>query len=253
MKNILVEKDGRLLKIFINREKKLNPLDIETIEEIGEALKEERQIGIISGMNRAFSAGADINVFLNLDPVTAYDFSKRGHQVMDFIEERQMPVIAAIHGFALGGGFELALACDIRIAHPDTYFGLPEVTLGIIPGFGGTQRLRNLVGNSRAFELASLGTRIDSSKALSMGIISEINDKYLERAVELGKQYEALPFESLAYIKELTRGRKMDLFDREKEYFGNMFRTENQKEGAAAFVEKRKANFNTKINNSLFD
>ncbi len=253
MKNIMVEKEGRLLKIFINREKKLNPLDIETIEEIGEALKDEKYIGIISGMNKAFSAGADINVFLNLDPVTAFDFSKRGHQVMDFIEERQMPVIAAIHGFALGGGFELALACDIIIAHPDTYFGLPEVTLGIIPGFGGTQRLRNLVGDKMAFQLASLGTKVDSNRALNLGIISEINEKYMERAIEIGKQYEALPYESLAYIKELTRGKNRDLFDREKEYFGNMFKTENQREGARAFIEKRKANFNTKINNSLFE
>ena len=89
--------------------------------------------------------------------------------------------------------------------------------------------------------------------ALNLGIISEINEKYMEKAIEMGKQYEALPYESLAYIKELTRGKNRDLFDREKEYFGNMFKTENQREGARAFIEKRKANFNTKINNSLFE
>ena len=253
MKNIIVEKEGRILKVLINREKKLNPLDMETIEEIGEALKDESYIGIIAGNNKAFSAGADINAFLDLDPATAFDFARRGHEVMDFIEERRMPVIAAIHGFALGGGFELAMACDLRISHPDAYFGLPEITLGIIPGFGGTQRLRRLVGENKAFELASLGSRIDSTTALQLGILNEVSEKYLERAGEIGKRYESLPYEPLAYIKELTRNKNQDLFGREKEYFGNMFKTANQKEGASAFVEKRTPAFNSSINKNLFE
>jgi enoyl-CoA hydratase/carnithine racemase len=251
MSEISLEENGRVLTIFINRENKLNPLNIETIEEIGEALKDESKIAVISGNNKAFSAGADIKVFLNLDPKTGFDFAKRGHDVMNFIQERRMPVIAAIHGFALGGGFELAMSCDLRISHPEAIFGLPEVTLGIIPGFGGTQRLRTLVGEGKAFQMASLGLKIKADEALKLGIVNELNEKYLERALELAKIYESLPYESVAYIKELIRGNHGNSYDREKEYFGNIFRTDNQKEGAKSFVEKRKPNFNKNIKKDL--
>ncbi len=252
MNNIEVERNGRIIKIAIKREKKLNPLDIETIEEIGEALKDHRNIAVITGMNRAFSAGADINVFLNLDSKTGYEFAKRGHDVMNTIQERPMPVLAAIHGFALGGGFELALACDIRISHPETIFGLPEVTLGIIPGFGGTQRLKRIIGESKAFEMTSMGKKIGAQDALNLGILNEINEKYLERSMETAKLYEKMPFESLAYIKELIRNGSGNMMDREKEYFGNCFKTENQKEGARSFIEKREATFNRNVNFDLF-
>ncbi|MGP6239952.1 enoyl-CoA hydratase/isomerase family protein [Cuniculiplasma sp. SKW4] len=246
MKNINVEEDGRILKIMINREKSTNPLDIETIEEIGEALKDENRIGVIYGNNRAFSAGADISLFLNLSPGDAYNFAQKGHDVMNFIQTRKMPVIAAIHGFALGGGFELALACDYRIAHPATILGLPEVTLGVLPGFGGTQRLLRLAGESLTFDLISRGKRINAQDALNYGLINEISEEYLKSALSVAKEYESLPIEALTSIKELIRKAPDSGFELEKEYFANLFNTSNQKEGARAFLEKRKANFNTK-------
>ncbi len=247
MNNIKVEKKGRVITVMIDREKSTNPLNIETLEEIEEALKDERKIGIIYGNNRAFSAGADINLFTQMDPQKAYDFARRGHDVMDFIQSRKMPVIAAIHGFALGGGFELALSCDYRIAHPSTVFGLPEITLGILPGFGGTQRLLRIVGETKAFELVSRGLKFNAEKALSMNIINEIQEDYLGRAREIASEYESLPYEALANIKELIRKPADSGFEMEKEYFGDLFRTENQKEGAKAFLDKRKANFNKNI------
>lgn len=246
MKNINVEEEGRILKIMINREKSTNPLDIETIEEIGEALKDETRIGVIYGNNRAFSAGADISLFLNLSPRDAYDFAQKGHDVMNFIQTRKMPVIAAIHGFALGGGFELALACDYRVAHPGTILGLPEVTLGVLPGFGGTQRLLRLAGESLAFDLISRGRRISAREALDYGFINEISEDYLNRGISVAKEYESMPVEALTSIKELIRRAPDSAFELEKEYFANLFNTYNQKEGARAFLEKRKPNFNTK-------
>ena len=246
MKNIKVEQSGRITKIMINREKSTNPLNIETIEEIEEALKDETRVGVIYGNNRAFSAGADISLFLDLTPRDAYDFAQKGHDVMNFIQTRKMPVIAAIHGFALGGGFELALACDYRIAHPSTVFGLPEITLGVLPGFGGTQRLLRIAGEGLAFDMISRGRKISAQEALSYGFINEVNENYLDRAMEVAREYESLPVEALASIKELIRKAPDSGFELEKEYFANLFSTDNQKEGARAFLEKRKANFNQK-------
>ena len=244
MEYINVEHSGRVADIQINCKNPMNPLTVEVLEEIGEVLKDEKKIGLISGMNRAFSAGANIKAFLDLQPQAAYEFSRRGHDVMNFIAERKMPVIAAIHGFALGGGMELAIACDYRIAHPSTIMGLPEITLGILPGFGGTQRLRHLVGETKAFELATTGKKFSAEEAMNMGILNEITEDYHKKGMETAKQYEKLPVESLGYIKELIRAKHDEAFYLEMEYFGRVFKTENQKEGVKAFIEKREASFN---------
>lgn len=247
MKNIRTEESGRIIRVMIDRTKTMNPLDIETLEEIGESLKDERKIGVIYGNNRAFSAGADISIFQNLNPRSAYEFAMKGHDVMNFIQTRKMPVIAAIHGFALGGGFELSLACDYRISHPSTQFGLPEVTLGVLPGFGGTQRLLRLLGETVAFDMISRGRKINAQEALGLHLINEVSDDYLGRAMEVAKEYESLPFEALTSIKELIRKQPDSGFELEKEYFANLFNTENQKEGTMAFLEKRKPAFNRHI------
>ncbi len=244
MENIKVGQSGKVADIQINCKNPMNPLTVEVLEEIEETLKDESKIGLISGMNRAFSAGANIKEFIDLHPQKAYEFSRRGHDVMNFIAERKMPVIAAIHGFALGGGMELAIACDYRIAHPSTIMGLPEITLGILPGFGGTQRLRHLVGETMAFELATTGKKFGAEVAKQIGILNEITENYYERGMEVAKQYEKLPVEALGYIKELIRAKHDDNFYLEMEYFGRVFATENQKEGVKAFLEKREASFN---------
>ncbi|MGP6219995.1 enoyl-CoA hydratase/isomerase family protein [Caldiplasma sukawensis] len=247
MKNIKTEERGRILIVKMARENPLNPLNIEMLEEIGEVLKDEKKVAIITGENKAFSAGADINIFLNLDKSTAYSFARKGHDVMDQISERSMPVIASIHGYALGGGFELALACDFRVAHPKTQMGLPEITLGIIPGFGGTQRLKEIAGRTLAFRMISFGERIDAQKAFEYGIIDEVSENYFEASVSLAERLCNAPFQSLSYIKKLVYDRRDEKYDLEKEYFANLFGTPDQIEGAKAFFEKRKPQFNKNI------
>lgn len=244
MEYLKVSEKGRITDIQLNLPNPANPLTVDVLEEIQEVLKDEMKIAVISGMNKAFSAGANIKVFVDLEPKTAYEFSRRGQDVMNFLAERKMPVIAAIHGYALGGGMELALACDYRIAHPNTIMGLPEITLGILPGFAGTQRLRHLVGETKAFELATMGKKFGAEDAFKWGILNEISETYHERAMEVALQYEKLPKESLAYIKNLMRTKHDDLFTLEMEYFGRIFETANQKEGVKAFLEKREAKFN---------
>lgn len=246
MKLISEETKGRVAVITLRTENPFNPISMEMLEEIEEVIRNQDRIVVIKGDNRAFSAGADISRFPHMTPADAFHFSQRGHEIMDLIASRDMPVIAAIHGFALGGGLELALSCDVRIAHPNTVFGLPEVTLGILPGFGGTQRLKSLVGEGRAYWLVSTGSRFKADDALSWGVLTEISENFSERALEIARQYEQLPYESLVHIKKLIRPIERANLDREMEYFANLFLTENRDEGVSAFLDKRKPNFNQK-------
>ena len=243
-KNIkLVEKNGYRI-IWIERESPLNPLNMETLEEIEDVLDEKsKETTIIAGKNRAFSAGADIKGFLQMNESSAFEFAGSGHRVMNIISGYPFPVIAAIHGYALGGGFELALACDIRICTPDTQLGLPEVTLGIVPGFGGTQRLKELIGEGMAFYYASTGKRLTAERSLQLGIVSEINPAVFERAEQIAIEYASLPPVSLRLIKNLVRKHADDGFQDEIDAFAEVFGTEDHREGITSFLEKRKPKF----------
>ncbi len=236
------ERDGIRI-ITIRKENKLNPLDVQTLEDIAGALSGKPLVTVIKGSERAFSAGANIKEFQSLKPEEAYHFAVRGQIALDYIASYERPVIAAIRGFALGGGFELSLACDIRICSPDTRMGLPEVTLGILPGWGGTQRLRRIIGETRAFDLASTGRIIDAGEAKTLGIVNEVSERPEEDAIEIAKVYAKSALVSVGMIKSLIRGKEFDLFDSEKEAFGKIFETEDSREGVRAFLEKRKPSF----------
>ena len=236
------ERDGIRI-ITIRKENKLNPLDVQTLEDIAGALSGKPLVTVIKGSERAFSAGANIKEFQSLKPEEAYHFAVRGQIALDYIASYERPVIAAIRGFALGGGFELSLACDIRICSPDTRMGLPEVTLGILPGWGGTQRLRRIIGETRAFDLASTGRTIDAGEAKTLGIVNEVSERPEEDAIEIAKVYAKSALVSVGMIKSLIRGKEFDLFDSEKEAFGKIFETEDSREGVRAFLEKRKPSF----------
>lgn len=236
------ERDG-IRVITIRKENKLNPLDVQTLEDIAGTLSKKPLVTVIKGSERAFSAGANIKEFQSLKPEEAYHFAVRGQIALDYIASYERPVIAAIRGFALGGGFELSLACDIRICSPDTRMGLPEVTLGILPGWGGTQRLRRIIGETRAFDLASTGRTIDAMEAKSLGIVNEVSERPEEDAIEIAKSYAKSALVSVGIIKSLIRGKEFDLFDSEKEAFGKIFETEDSREGVRAFLEKRKPSF----------
>ncbi|TRM79170.1 crotonase, partial [Sulfolobus sp. B1] len=170
METIMVKEEDKLGWIILNRPDKLNSINLKLIEETEIALKnfavnDNIKVVIITGNGRAFSAGADISQFKELDPVKAWEFALKGRQLMDYIERFPKPSIAMINGYALGGGLELALSCDLRIASSSAELGLPEINLGIFPGFGGTQRLTRLVGKGRALEIMMLGERIKADYA----------------------------------------------------------------------------------------
>ncbi len=241
--NIEVEDMDVARVISIRKENKLNPLDLETLREIRQAVSESQGTVIISGSEKSFSAGANLKFFDGISPESAYHFSTEGHDILDFIAGFEHIVIAAINNFALGGGFELALACDFRIANGTAKIGLTEATLGIIPGWGGTQRLKELVGPSRALMLASLGKTISGEEAHRMGIIDQLSDHPLDAANELAGLYSKMPGKAVGLIKGLMRSRNSDPYEDEKESFGKVFETEDSREGVRAFLEKRKPNF----------
>ena len=243
-RNIKVEDRESVRIIRISKESPLNPLDIETLKEIGEAVTASgNRVVVITGENKAFSAGANIKNFVDMEPETAFRFATEGHDIMNSIASHGMPVIAAIHGYALGGGFELALACDFRIAAPGSKLGLPEVTLGILPGFGGTQRLKQLVGEGKALELVSTGKTITAEEAEKLGIIMKVAEDYLGEALKFADELASKAPVALGYIKNLVRARPDNIFEDEKEKFALLFETEDRKEGINAFIEKRKPAF----------
>ncbi|MHB8397167.1 MAG: enoyl-CoA hydratase/isomerase family protein [Thermoplasmataceae archaeon] len=242
-KNILVEERDGVSVIRINRENKLNPLNVETLKEIKDAVS--RSVGpvIITGSEKAFSAGADIRNFSGLKPETAYHFATEGHDVMDYIAGCDRIVIAAVRNYALGGGFELALACDFRVANREAKLGLTEVTLGILPGWGGTQRLKEMAGTGKALLLTSQGKMISGEEALSLGIVDFLADDPFEEAMKLARNYTGSPLKAVGMIKSLIRSRASNPYEDEKEAFGKVFETDDAREGVSAFIEKRKPVF----------
>ena len=253
--NLLVEKSDGIATVTVNRPRALNALNEKTLGELlasFEGLEADPSIRavILTGAGeKAFVAGADIAAMKDLDVVAARNFALLGHQVMNVIEHLSKPVIAAVNGFALGGGCELALACDIRLAGDNARFGQPEVNLGVIPGFGGTQRLPRLIGKGRAKELLFTGDMIDAGEALRLGLVNRVvpPGELLGAARDLATKITGKGAFAVALCKEaVNNGLEMDIDKAcrfEADHFALCFATADQKEGMGAFLEKRPANF----------
>jgi len=253
--NILLEKDGAVGVITINRPKALNALNQETLEELDQVLDmvekdAEIQVVILTGAGgKAFVAGADITAMQNMTPLEAREFSLLGQKVFSKLETLSKPVIAAINGFTLGGGCELAMSCDIRLATEKSRFGQPEVNLGVIPGFAGTQRLPRLVGKGKAKEMIFSADPITAEEAHRIGLVNKIvpEDRLMEEAKDLARKIASKGQVAVRLAKiAINEGLEMDLdkaMAHEAHLFALCFATEDQKEGMRAFVEKRPAKF----------
>lgn len=258
MENIIFEKKGAVGIITINRPKALNALNSQTLSELNEvidAVEKDNEIYavVLSGAGeKAFVAGADISEMKAMNVMEGRNFSILGNKVFRRMETLSKPVIAAVNGFALGGGCELSMCCDIRIASLKAKFGQPEVGLGITPGFGGTQRLARLVGMGMAKELVYTGKIIDANEALRIGLVNRVTDteKLMEEAVALAETIALQAPIAVKLSKEaINRGIQCDMDTAlmyEAEVFGQCFSTEDQKEGMSAFMERREKNFNNK-------
>ena len=253
--NLLIEYKERIKYIIINRESKLNALNKATLTELHIAITEafaNTQVGgiIITGAGqKAFVAGADISEFASLDVDNGTALSREGQaNVFNLIEHGPKPVIAAVNGFALGGGLELAMACHIRIASDNAKMGLPEVTLGLIPGYGGTQRLTRLVGKGKALELIMTADMITAAEAYEFGLVNHTvtQDSLLAKAEEiLSKILLRAPIAIASAIKAVNAATDpaVNGFATEIEEFGKCFGTNDLKEGVSAFLQKRKPEF----------
>lgn len=251
---ILTEVQDEVLVITLNREDKLNALNKTLLSELAQAIDElynnpALKGAVITGKGiRAFAAGADISEFTALDAEGARQLAKRGHDLFFRIENSPKLVVAAVNGFALGGGCELAMACHIRISGETAKFGQPEVNLGIIPGYGGTQRMAHLVGKGRAFELLTTGKMINGAEAYRIGLVNQLghNDTLVDTAVELIQQVAAKAPVAIAHVIKSVNAVYEDGvngYQTELDGFVACTGTEDFKEGATAFLEKRKANF----------
>lgn len=243
MKYVQLEIRDNLTVATIKTENPLNPLNIDILREVGEAVRNSKKVVVLKSEGKAFSAGANIRHFTEMEPNVAYRFATEGHDIMNSIASADVPVVAAIHGFALGGGFELALACDFRIATPDSKLGLPEINLGIIPGFGGTQRLKEIAGAGRALEMISTGKTITGEEALNMGIVNRVSKDHTAEAFAFAEELSEKPPLSLKYAKLLIRSRPGEQYEAEKDAFGVLFNSSDSKEGFDAFLNKRKPKF----------
>ncbi len=255
MNMIKLEKQENIAILRIDRPEAMNSLNAQVLSELADGLDEiENDCGIkaviITGEGKAFVAGADIAFMHGLDEQSGYDFGRLGQQVFRRIETMEKPVIAAVNGFALGGGCELAMACDIRIASERAKFGQPEVGLGIIPGYSGTQRLPRLVGKGKAMELILTGNIITAETAGSIGLADQVvpQESLMDEALAMARKIASNGPVAIAYAKKaIQQGTELSDMDAaillEADYFGKCFSTSDQKEGMAAFLEKRKPQF----------
>jgi enoyl-CoA hydratase len=251
---VRVESDDGAAVLTVDRQEKLNALDGQVVEEIGQALLELESEGprviIVTGAGeRAFIAGADIRAMSAMDPIEAKRFSEIGHAAMALLDRSPIPTIAAVNGYALGGGCEVALACDIRIAAENANFGFPEVGLGILPGLGGTQRLPRLIGPALAKELIFTGRRIGAEEAHEIGLANRVvgRGEALKAAKELAAEISANGPLAVRHAKAAAnRALDTDLIsglEYEADQFALLFATEDAREGMNAFGEKRKPRF----------
>ncbi|HJZ86265.1 MAG TPA: enoyl-CoA hydratase-related protein [Polyangia bacterium] len=248
--NILVDAADQIVTITVNRPQALNALNRKTVAELTaavEGLDCSVRVVILTGAGeKAFVAGADIAEMVHFDPHEALRFAQAGHALMRKIEEARAPVIAAVHGFALGGGCELALACDFIYASTRAWFGQPEVNLGAIPGFGGTQRLARRVGLARARELIYTGRRIGAEEALRIGLCNavfepaELLGKTREVALEIAQKSPGAIAQAKRALAVDPQGVILAGHMTEAELFGELFASADRKEGMQAFLEKRK-------------
>ncbi len=253
--NLIVERDGPVAIVTVNRPAVLNALNAGTVEELGQAMtalrddEAVRAIVLTGAGEKAFVAGADIKELATLSPVAARDYAQRGQRVFDLIERMGKPVVAAVNGFALGGGNELAMACTVRLAADTAKLGQPEVRLGLIPGFAGTQRLARLVGKGRALELILTGDPIGAQEAWRIGLVNRVVPAadLAAEARALAHRLAAGPPIALRYaIDAVQRGLEMPFEEGaglEATLFGLTASTDDMREGTRAFVEKRKAEF----------
>jgi enoyl-CoA hydratase len=256
--NILVSTEESVMTITINRPSQLNALNSATIQELNKALAladvnaEVRAIVITGSGEKAFVAGADIKEFADYSVEQGRLLSALGHKLLfDFVENMSKPVIAAVNGFALGGGLELAMSCHMRIASDNAKMGLPEVTLGVIPGYGGTQRLAQLVGKGKAMELITSASMLTATDAMQWGLVNhvvpqaELMPKALELAQKIAKNS---PTAIAAALRSVNSGFKPGVngFNEEIREFGRCFGTADFREGTTAFLEKRKPVFEGK-------
>jgi enoyl-CoA hydratase len=255
LKNVLYEKKGAIAYVTLNRPKVLNALNQQTWEDLRAAFEDARDDTAVRGViltgagDKAFIAGADISELANVTAVEAQNSSSYGQEVLDFIEDLGKPVVAAVNGFALGGGCETAMACTIRVASENAKFGQPEVKLGVIPGGGGTQRLPRLVGKGRALQLILSGEMIDAQEAYRIGLVNEVVPAadLITRAEAILKQIFAnAPIAVKFALESVNKGLETNLADGlslEAALFGLCAGTEDKKEGTQAFLQKRAAQF----------
>lgn len=253
--NLLVEREAGVAVLTVNRPKALNAMNQATLAELAQAAREldadpSVHVVVVTGAGeKAFVAGADITEMASFGPLQAEEHARKGQAAVAALERMRKPVIAAINGYALGGGLELALACDIRLASENAQVGLPEVSLGTIPGFGGTQRLARAVGAALAKELVFTGRRVKADEALRIGLVNRVvpQAELLATAKQLARDILANGPQAVRLAKEvIDRGLATD-FDTglrlEEKAFGLTFATHDQKEGMKAFTEKRKPSF----------
>ncbi len=254
-RNLLVEQRGAVTVLFVNRPDKLNALNRETLGEIEDCARRfaadpARGALIVTGAgDKSFISGADIAELAALGPREAEEISRFGQRVFESLERCTRPVIAAVNGYAFGGGCELALACHMRIASENAVLGLPEVSLGIIPGYGGTQRLPRLVGSGRALEIILSGRRVKADEAERIGLVNRVvpREQLLEEAEKLALAIlKNGPLAVAAALEAVTRGMQLPLDDGlrlESGLFGLLAASEDTHEGLQAFLEKRPADF----------
>lgn len=256
--NLSVQNEDGILILTINREMAMNALNTQTMLELKRfftedvhAVKNLKGIILTGAGEKAFVAGADIKEFLKLDAEKGREMAARGHEVFFAIERFPKPIIAAVNGFALGGGCELAMACHLRIAGEKARFGQPEVNLGIIPGYGGTQRLVQYIGKTKAMELLMTADMIDAQQALELGLVNYVvpAGAELSKAKELLTKIAGKGPVAIQKVIECVNAffeDGVDGFAYEVKAFGETTSTEDFREGAAAFIEKRKADFKGK-------
>ncbi len=258
LNNIIIEKKEGIATIAVNRPQVLNALNKATILELTDAvesLEEDKQIKVVvikGAGDKAFIAGADIREMKDMNVLEAKQFSELGHHLLDCIRQSRLPYIAMINGYALGGGCELLMACDITVASKNAKLGQPEINLGISPGFCGTQCLPRLVGRAKAKEMMLTGDNIGAEEAHRIGLITQTvdDDKLEEKTYEIAKKIASKSPVQTGFIKSLVnKGADIDMHSAcalEVSYFSSGFGTEDQKEGMTAFLEKRKPNFKGK-------
>ena len=252
--NVYLERQDNIAILKFNRPQVMNALNSEVLQELEEKLEtikrdEEIYAAIITGNGKAFVAGADISEMIHKTPDEARKFAELGLKVFRKIELMEKPIIAAVNGFALGGGCELAMSCDIRIASEKAKFGQPEVGLGITPGFAGTQRLSRLVGMAKAKELIFTADLIKAEEAERIGLVNKVvkEEELMPEALNMANKIISKAQLAVRYAKtSINRGNETDIetgMEMEKQLFALCFASKDQKEGMSAFLEKRKANF----------